>query len=684
MKATKIFCALLAVFLGSAAVATVSTKSQVQNAADGPWAGWAQCVLRTTATNYEETQIHTWRITGGPPRVTGSARHWPAVWTVQGNGSRPMPISVNKPAAVPISAPAAAQTETWTYNVPPTDAAVAIWEVPVGQLRIGSQHAQLIARGGLEVKSGTEVTTPPGSLGEWQFPYVTGRTSDTSIKTAAPAERSLTLAIAWQRPHNTPTVESCSWEFVKGGPASDPPGFGSTTGGNTGRIEVPVPGEVLVPGSGRGQQQVTPGTGRSGAPGTSAPPSGTPTTTTPPPSTPTTTTPPPSTTSAPPPTAPPPPQNTAPPPIATQPPQPTVTPVPPSAPPPPTPTAVTPTTGTTGTLKPIVPLTTTTPTSTTTTTATTTPTSTTTTSPPPPPSTGGRGGVLLPATTTTTSGTSSTAVRTGTYLVTINGVICGQPTKDSPFPGVDPDGKGDEIYAAAYVRRFDRTSFELRELTVRQTIPYGDISNYGTSRLQGGTQTPTGGVQSGDAVPGTLNIARVYPAQESAFPFRVWQGQLTDAADALLISPMIWEHDGGSSIFQQWVQSQGVLNNTIFMDPAVQTRVGSRMFGTLETGVIDPATPDLLSQIINGRQDGPVGVRLVDRTYVIPNITVVLTREIIEQALSSQWAKALPTVVPGQLLTIPKPGILVVNFATTGSPNVPTSYTLILQVEKIG
>ena len=270
--------------------------------------------------------------------------------------------------------------------------------------------------------------------------------------------------------------------------------------------------------------------------------------------------------------------------------------------------------------------------------------------------------------------------------MTINGVICGQPTKDSPFPGVDPDGKGDEIYAAAYVRRFDRTSFELRELTVRQTIPYGDISNYGTSRLQGGTQTPTGGVRSGDAVPGVLNVARVYPAQESAFPFRVWQGQLTDASDALLISPLIWEHDGGSGIFQQWVQTQGVLNNTIFMEPAVQTRAGSRTLGSLEVGVIDPLTQDLLGLIINGRQDGPIGTRQLDRsTFVIPNITIVLTREIIEQALSSQWAKALPTVVPGQLLTIPKPGILVINFSNPAVEYTPaSSYTLILQVEKIG
>jgi hypothetical protein len=224
-------------------------------------------------------------------------------------------------------------------------------------------------------------------------------------------------------------------------------------------------------------------------------------------------------------------------------------------------------------------------------------------------------------------------------------------------------------------------------MTVRQTIPYGDVTNYGTSRLQAGTQTPTGGVRAGDWIPSNHTVARTFPAQESAFPFRVWQGQLTDAADALLISPLVWEHDGGSNIFQQWAQSQSVLNNTIFMNTAVQARASSKTFGTLEVGAIDPQTSDFFSMILNGRQDGPIGVRQAGSGYTIPNITVVLTREIIEQALSSQWATSYPSAVPGQMLSIPKPGILVVNFANLVAPNQSSnraSYTLILQVEKVG
>jgi hypothetical protein len=277
--------------------------------------------------------------------------------------------------------------------------------------------------------------------------------------------------------------------------------------------------------------------------------------------------------------------------------------------------------------------------------------------------------------------------------VTITGIICGQPTQDSPGLGIDPDGRGDEIYAAAYVRRFDRTSFQLLESTVRQTIPYGDVSNYGTSRLQAGTQTPTGGVRAGDMVPGTFSVARAFPASESAFPFRLWQGQLTDGADALLISPTVWEHDGATNLFNQWVQYQGVQNNAILMDGSVQARLGSTIFGLVEPGVLDPSRQDFLGfiPIPYLRDDAPIGWRTVGNTAAIPNRTLVLTREIIEQTLAGQWVKAIPSVVPGQLLSIPKPGILVVNLANPPypqsgllTPPPPASYTLILQVERVG
>jgi hypothetical protein len=638
-----------------AGATSVAFAQRPPSAADGPWSGWAKCALTTIGTSYEETQTHTWRITGAMPGGTGSARLWPATWSVEGAGQRAVKTvktGENKLPTTNIDAP----PDTWTIRVPDVATEIAMWDSPAtGEMRVGSQHAQLTAPGAYTIyASAGGQRTPPGTMGEYQFPYIlTGVTSST-IKSDAPATKTLVIPIGFERPHDAKTIESCTWEFNKVAVGAETKG---PTGGATGTIGTPAP-DLPAPGAGRGTPNVPPSTGRGGTPAPSPAPGPTP-----PPA------PPPGSTGTIPPPSLPPVSKTPPP--ATSP-----------APPPPPPPA--PTTGTTGTIPPpsLPPVSKTPP-------PATSPVPPPPPPPPPPAGRGGRSGLPRPVPPSTSTGGAPSPAASGTYLVTITGIICGQPTKDSPFPGVDPDGKGDEIYAAAYVRKFDRTSLQLNEYTVRQTIPYGDVTNYSGARLQGGTQTPTGGVQAGDWLPGGSSTARTVPAQESVFPFRVWQGQLTDGADALVINPMVWEHDGGTGILSNWVQSQAVLNNTIALNPAVQARAASRTFGTLEVGATTPPGSNIITALINGQQDRPIGVRPNGGSYSIPNLVVVLTREIIEQALSSQWATIQPSTVPGQALTIPKPGILVINLSDTAFPsNVvgasSASYTLILQVEKIG
>src|SRR5262245_1307787 len=121
--ATKLFrptCCLL-VLLAAGTVQSLFAQS-APSAADGPWSGQAQCVVSTRATNYQDVQTHTWRITGGPPQVTGSTRHWPAVWSVQGTGSRI--LSSSNPGAAAIAATTGGPSESWTHTVPETSAPI--------------------------------------------------------------------------------------------------------------------------------------------------------------------------------------------------------------------------------------------------------------------------------------------------------------------------------------------------------------------------------------------------------------------------------------------------------------------------------------------------------------------------------------------------------------------------------
>ena len=289
---------------------------------------------------------------------------------------------------------------------------------------------------------------------------------------------------------------------------------------------------------------------------------------------------------------------------------------------------------------------------------------------------------VAPPVTTVPPATSSGAAsvpNSGVYLVTVTGIICALPTADTTMTGLiqvgDPDGRGDEVQAAAYVRRFDRATQQLLEQGNRRSIPYGDITA-GTGRLQAGTQTPTGGVRHGDFVPPNLSVARASAAQDLAFPWKVWEGRLTDGVDVLMISPGVWEWDGRQDFYAKWVDAQRLFDQTILADAGVQSRIANQSLAPVEAGTV----------AYFGGGDRPIGLRRTGNGSVVPNVTIVLTREIIERALTANsWA---PTQIPvtGVPLTIPKPGILVLNFTEVGSDplSMPASYSLILQVEKVG
>lgn len=270
---------------------------------------------------------------------------------------------------------------------------------------------------------------------------------------------------------------------------------------------------------------------------------------------------------------------------------------------------------------------------------------------------------------------TATVTRTmGTYLVTVTGLICGEGTVDTAVGGLiatgHPDGAGDEIQAAAYIRRFNRGTQQLMEYGNRVTRIYGDISG-GPGRLQAGNVTSTGGIQAGNWIPASFSIARASAAQESAFPWRVWEGPLTDGGDVVLVSPSLWEHDGDPANYNRYVDNQRVMDQTILTDPNVQARITGQALAPVEAGIV--AYPLVGS-------DRPIG----GWNMTLPNTTIVLTREIIEKALSSWWP---PTqwVATGTTVAVPKPGIMIVTFTDRpGDFNpTPATYSMVIQVERL-
>lgn len=300
----------------------------------------------------------------------------------------------------------------------------------------------------------------------------------------------------------------------------------------------------------------------------------------------------------------------------------------------------------------------------------------------------------------------------GRYLVTVTGLRTGYTTKDG-IGIVDVDGKGDEIMAAAFVRRYDRATAQPLEFTSLQTMVYGDINGYQRDRVQAGRLTNLGGITDGDPIPADAPVARTMPPQASVFPWKLWEGTLTEGADALVISPSIWEFDGNPVDFQAWNQNQQTLTNTIFLAAKLQEQIDARRFGPLVLGANETSTNRFdasmrflaeggigaalglppLASILGRQRDRPIGlVPNGQNSTALPNTTVVLTQEIIEAALATP-ARGVENPMPFIIVPMVKPGLMVINFrdGVSASTNTPFDflfdrvafYSMILQVERL-
>jgi hypothetical protein len=278
----------------------------------------------------------------------------------------------------------------------------------------------------------------------------------------------------------------------------------------------------------------------------------------------------------------------------------------------------------------------------------------------------------------------------------MTGLWCAKATQDDPL---DRDGHGDEIYAAAFVRKYDRTTTQNLLSYNRQTRVYGDSNQ--SDRIQAGTQTALGGIRAMDSIPNNATAdRRVAPQDNSYFPYKLWGGTLTDGAEALIISPSIWESDGVPNLFYQWNAKQNIVSSSIFLDTKVQDQIASRKFGPLTLGATVGTSGDVASgagtfgdivlalagippiNMLTSGLDRPIGlVQSGPDQNALPNTAIVLTREIIEAALSSSHPPIAPAPV---VIPTPKPGIMVITFADSGPRlgDTGASYVMALQVER--
>jgi hypothetical protein len=309
------------------------------------------------------------------------------------------------------------------------------------------------------------------------------------------------------------------------------------------------------------------------------------------------------------------------------------------------------------------------------------------------------------------------AVTTGRYRVVANGFSVVQQAHSHH----------DDVYGGFVMLHFNRQTGDLLDQDARHTKVLGDINGrvFGETdggdfnRLRAGTANASGGLKNGDSYP-DAGHARfrgqdgVAP-NRTTFPFEIWTGDLTNASDAVVILPSLWSRDGKLSGFDQWQSSELTASSQIWYDQAVQQALHQTSLGVVAPpGAITPNGNPFFSQaakVVGGEILGGMGqpwalvlafaqdpsahdfpIGFDPSAKALPRRAIVLTREMIEQALNSPPPPLSPTMlVPNYpawilgYLTVPVGVIPVLLFDYVPPPGEPlrTAYVMYLQVERI-
>jgi hypothetical protein len=257
------------------------------------------------------------------------------------------------------------------------------------------------------------------------------------------------------------------------------------------------------------------------------------------------------------------------------------------------------------------------------------------------------------------------------WQASINGFRCNTQTWDH---ALNVDGWADEVFIGWSAQVVDKAGRELVPLSTRRTAIMGQTDGW-PNRVQAGTRTETGGLQTDDAFPTSQPEKRSGELTSDRVPLLLWRGPLTDDT-AIVLIPTIWEWDGGTDAFT------GFLNNLRTNGPAiakaaaesiavVKPEVGATVV-PIVTKISEalPFVVNLVTGILGKAGDRPIGTQEADDgTRSFEPKAYVLNETIANRLVANDFGS----------------GNGVINVDYIDSNNMGAgAYTMFLQLEKLG
>jgi hypothetical protein len=232
-------------------------------------------------------------------------------------------------------------------------------------------------------------------------------------------------------------------------------------------------------------------------------------------------------------------------------------------------------------------------------------------------------------------------VTSGRYRITLAGFKVHHETYDDVL---ERDGKRDEVYAAAFVQHFDRTTGRFLGGDLFRTKTYGDANNH-PDRIPQGHASDLGGLMTGDAVPYGWDEQSVVPTPNPGwFPLVLWDDVLSDGRDVVIVRPTLWEEDGDRTGFEHWRQTLVQDAGSTWGYPPIASDLNQTAISQLRGGgmlsmhasVLDPILFNQDPQNVDPGRDRPIGLQYTNSVNIFRDLLVALTREKIEAELSRQ------------------------------------------------
>lgn len=214
------------------------------------------------------------------------------------------------------------------------------------------------------------------------------------------------------------------------------------------------------------------------------------------------------------------------------------------------------------------------------------------------------------------------------------------------------DGKYDEIFVASIAEVLDRRTAARRISPTQVSAVHGDVSFWPPpARVRAGSASGNGGIRAGDNV--TPLWAKPSPNAANGAPsFVLWEGELRDGMDDLLLHPTLWEVDQKDSEMARitdgvtcgyylcnWANR---IRSQTGSPQTVQALIAGTKISYVETDILWLSGNRFVSHMERQDSDRPIGLEGDDAEAsswgIVGNLrdrVVVLSREKIEAALAA-------------------------------------------------